>query len=147
MEQYVMPKNQLVRDNIVEECEKLGYDIGYAVSKVKSKKETGEYQWRHKLNASIKFNINQALVGEVVDTDKLVDALQLIFERLYLDGETSSEILGKIDERRKYLGSYSKRLMTTEDVLLPEKIHTFNRKGHYINKYRFRDNSFDSFLK
>ena len=137
IELEIMPKNKLVRNRTISESEKLGADVGYAIEAVKEKSNSGVYQWRHKLNASIKFNINQALVGEVINIDSIADAIELLKERLFLDGYTMDDVENEMRRRNEVLGSYSKRLNTIQDIALPNALYKYKEKGHYINHLRY----------
>ena len=133
----LIKKNIFVRDNFKKELQSAGVD-DYFISPLK-KSDAGDYQWRHKLNANIKEYITASLVGETVTIDKLVDAIELLKERLYLDGVTFDEVLAEVDKRKDEHGGYSKRLITTGNLDVPNEVYFRPQKPHYINHRRYQD--------
>lgn len=133
----IIKKNILVRDNFKKELQNAGVD-DFFVEPMK-KGGSGDYQWRHKLNANIKEYVTAALVGETVTIEHLVNAIELIKERLYLDGVTFEELLEEVDKHKKEHGGYHKRLITTGNIDVPNEIYFRPQKGHYINHRRYQD--------
>ena len=112
----IVDKNRLLRNKakkiLKEKGELFGSDDMPAIQKMDIDIPQGEYHYRRRLNQNIKDRVNSMCRDLTLNMNEVADLLDLIQERLKLDGHSLEEVEPyRVALHAKY-GGYSKKFTT-----------------------------------
>ena len=112
----MIPKNTLLRNKVKNLIKDEGNYEEMKVEKMNPDVIQGIYHVRRRLNQMIKKRTSSLLTETAVDLKEAGDLLELLEERLIMDGLDLSDALRSKEELKTKYGSYDKFFSTTDHV-------------------------------
>lgn len=113
-----IPPNTLLRDKAKSIFKKEG--LSTLVKKIDVDEIQGEYHYRRRLNQMIKKRVDSLLKGNIGNIDEAADLMDLINERLMLDGYSLDDVKERATEIHERYGTYSKHYTTQKEGIETE---------------------------